>query len=348
MTNLSRHSEATARSLAEASPFIPRTWILRILPRPTPSLTRRAPDREGASSVPGPAGPKPARQLARANRPWYDASIGVASMRIMLVMLAGVAGLVRAQSAPPPFLQPARLPDMVSVLPPPPVFGGPTDKRDRHVFRRTRALKDSPRWRMATADAEIAPEKMLTETFACALDSRVDPARVPILLSLLTRFRDKASSDAIIGAPKAYWDRRRPFVRWRDDTICVPANDEYLRKAGEYPSGHATLGYATALILTEIAPERATQILARGRAYGESRVVCGVHTPDAVEAGRTNAAAWVATLHGSAEFRAALEAARAEFAQARAAPAPPPASCAAEAALVAEPVYDGAERVRAK
>jgi acid phosphatase (class A) len=31
------------------------------------------------------------------------------------------------------------------------------------------------------------------------------------------------------------------------------------------------------LILAELAPERATPILNRGRAYGESRVVCGVH-----------------------------------------------------------------------
>ena len=46
-----------------------------------------------------------------------------------------------------------------------------------------------------------------------------------------------------------------------------------------------------------------TQILVRARAYGESRIVCGVHNLSAVEAGRTNASALVAALHGSPQFR---------------------------------------------
>ena len=75
----------------------------------------------------------------------------------------------------------------------------------------------------------------------------------------------------------------------------------------------------------------------RARAYGESRVVCGVHTPSAVEAGRLTAAAVVAALHASDEFRADMDAARAEVAAARTAGrTAEPAACAAEAALLAK------------
>jgi acid phosphatase (class A) len=61
------------------------------------------------------------------------------------------------------------------------------------------------------------------------------------------------------------------------------------------------------LILSEIAPDRGGLILTRARAYGESRAVCGVHTIQAVEAGRMLGSALVASLHASAEFRKDLE-----------------------------------------
>jgi len=93
------------------------------------------------------------------------------------------------------------------------------------------------------------------------------------------------------------------------------------------------------LILAELAPDRATAILNRGRAFGESRVVCGVHSPSAVDAGRTNGASLVATLHGQTAFRADLEAAREELAALRAKAAPLTASCAASLALDAQAVF---------
>jgi acid phosphatase (class A) len=95
-----------------------------------------------------------------------------------------------------------------------------------------------------------------------------------------------------------------------------------------------------ALILAELAPDRATQILARGRAFGESRLVCGVHSLSAVEAGWMAGASAVAALHASPEFRADLEAARKELPQARAAaPAADAGACRAEAAAVASTAY---------
>ena len=88
----------------------------------------------------------------------------------------------------------------------------------------------------------------------------------------------------------------------------------------------------------ELAPDRATEILSRGRAYGQSRAVCGAHNASAVEAGGMVAAATNATLHGSAEFRADMDAARAELASLRQSGEKPPA-CEAEAALIAQSAY---------
>jgi acid phosphatase (class A) len=108
----------------------------------------------------------------------------------------------------------------------------------------------------------------------------------------------------------------------------------------DYPSGHATWGWTVGLILAKAQPQRADAILARARAYGESRVVCGVHNASSVEAGRINAEGLVAALETAPDFRADLAAVRAELDAARAAgPAPDKARCDAQAALLAQPPY---------
>jgi acid phosphatase (class A) len=92
--------------------------------------------------------------------------------------------------------------------------------------------------------------------------------------------------------------------------------------------------------MAELAPDRSTEILVRAKAFGESRLVCGVHNLSAVEAGRMNASIVVAALHGSPEFRRDMEAVRQEVAAARkAGPAPDPATCAKEAELTAKSPY---------
>lgn len=104
-----------------------------------------------------------------------------------------------------------------------------------------------------------------------------------------------------------------------------------------YPSGHAAIGWAWGLVLAELAPERAPALLARGRAFGESRAVCGLHHPSDVAAGRDIAAGVVARLHADPVFRADMERARSAMAAAPA-PASPAPACAVEAALLAEPL----------
>ena len=109
-----------------------------------------------------------------------------------------------------------------------------------------------------------------------------------------------------------------------------------LEKDGSYPSGHTAVGWAWALILTEIAPDRTDAILARGRAYGESRNVCNVHWHSDVVQGRLLGASTVARLHAEPAFRADLEEAKAELAAVRAQKLAPERDCAAETAALAK------------
>jgi len=84
-------------------------------------------------------------------------------------------------------------------------------------------------------------------------------------------------------------------------------------KDGSYPSGHTAIGWAWALILAEIAPDRADMILARGRAFGESRNICNVHWHSDVAEGRFMGAATVARLHADPVFCAELDKAKSEY-----------------------------------
>ena len=165
--------------------------------------------------------------------------------------------------------------------------------------------------------------------FACALGAKLTPAAAPVLARLL----DRAGTAGVVDPVKRYYQVRRPYIGTRAP-ICQPRTAA-LAANGDYPSGHAAGGWMEALILAELAPDRATEILARGRAFGESRMICGAHSKSAVEAGWLAGAAATAALHADATFRADLEAARSELARARQdAPAPDPATCRAEAAAL--------------
>jgi acid phosphatase (class A) len=114
---------------------------------------------------------------------------------------------------------------------------------------------------------------------------------------------------------------------------CTTEAEAVLRRDGSYPSGHSALGFGWGLILAQVVPDRAAELVARGRAYGDSRRICNVHWLSDIEEGRVVASAVVARLNAEPAFRADLDAARAEVAAL--AERNPGTDCAAEAALLA-------------
>ncbi|HEY3950207.1 phosphatase PAP2 family protein [Phenylobacterium sp.] len=258
------------------------------------------------------------------------------------VALAGAALLTMgADPAPrpimPPQLQPylgkAALPDTLKILPPAPQAGDIRYETDRKMFLSTRKLKDTPRWALAINDDNLSPQAIMKD-FSCALGVQLTAQNAPKFTSMIPRIGRDAS--VATNMTKDVWKRQRPFTIDKGP-ICIDPNGP-IKGTYDYPSGHNTYSWAIGLILAELAPDRATEILTRARAYGESRLVCGVHNMSAVETGRTNGSIVVAALHSSPAFRADLETARTEIAAARkAGPAPDAAACAKEAPLLASP-----------
>jgi acid phosphatase (class A) len=183
---------------------------------------------------------------------------------------------------------------------------------------------------MAASDDSYLPADVL-RNFSCSLGVSLTPQSAPTLSVILTRAAIDSGSAAVTA--KEVYKRPRPYLA-TDARICI-ARSAGLDRSFDYPSGHASLGWIHGLILAQLAPERSTAVLARARAYGESRVVCGVHNASAVEAARTNASGVFAALQGVDAFREMMVRARGEIDAARMSGAvPDPAVCAAEAVLV--------------
>lgn len=274
------------------------------------------------------------RELARV-------ALGAACCVALLVAYRGVAqapatmpsAAAGAMEAPArtmlgnPYLKDWPPAESIALSPPPPAPESVAEARDVMASQAALALRGSPRWALATSDADLMPGRTAA-AFACAAGVALGPTATPRTDRLLLRaMADLGKSTSII---KRAYQRPRPFMVNGQPT-CTPDFESYLRKDGSYPSGHSAIGYGTGLILAQLIPDRAAQLVARGRAFGDSRRVCNVHWLSDTEEGRISAAATVARLNAEPAFVADLAAARKELRAARSAPQ----NCAAEAAALA-------------
>ncbi|HEY0341764.1 MAG TPA: phosphatase PAP2 family protein, partial [Steroidobacteraceae bacterium] len=138
----------------------------------------------------------------------------------------------------------------------------------------------------------------------------------PTLVRMLNRAIRDVSATTF--AAKDHFQRPRPYQRLQLQHWCdkepPPKVESNPTKGSSYPSGHSAYGWATAMILARVEPDRTTPLMARASEYAQSRLICGMHFESDVAAGQTIAAAVIAHLDGSPEFQADLQRARAELA----------------------------------
>lgn len=226
------------------------------------------------------------------------------------------------------YLKSGPLPD--GFAPPPPAPASAALARDEEGAKAALALRGSPRWTLATADADLLSPKA-TATFSCTLGIAIGPDTTPRLDRLLRR--TMADFGMSTSAIKHRYARPRPFMV-NDQPTCTPDWEPRLRKDGSYPSGHSAIGYGWGLVLAELRPDLAPALVARGRAFGDSRRVCNVHWLSDTEEGRIAATVIFAQLNADRTFQKDMKAARKDIARAKARPT----GCDAEAAALTQGV----------
>ena len=267
--------------------------------------------------------------------------VGRSHTRLALASVV-VAGLLIAAASGPGYLTTEV--DISTVVPPPPQKGDPRYEADRRVFRATRRLLSTPRGELAKADVPWKVPDLMRD-FSCAVGIALSPERTPATYRLLANANaDTARANDLA---KNKWKRSRPFLI---DNGPICENKADLAKTYDYPSGHTTRGWTAGLVLAELRPDRADQILTRARAYGESRIVCGAHNMSAVEAGRLGATVSMQRVRLSGRYVADLAAAKAELQSlaSNAAAAPTRAACSVEETLITPSIYAQLSRPTAR
>ncbi len=228
------------------------------------------------------------------------------------------------------YVRPAQV-DLVDLLPPPPAENSAAARRDLE------AVLDAQRSARAqhTVEHAISDATTTCGRFADALGATLSDERTARVLAFLNRAAQQGA--ALTGPVKQYWHRKRPYAvsdrvgRLADVAPDAPLAVTMRSACGpnarlpsrelaaqalarvSYPSGHSAFGTVCAILLADMVPEKRSELFARGRDYGHSRLVVGAHFPTDVEAGRTVGTVAVALMMQNAAFRHDYAEARAQL-----------------------------------
>lgn len=158
-------------------------------------------------------------------------------------------------------------------FPPAPAAGSQVDIAD------LAAVHD---WQTKRTPEQCAEARAEGDAYFDEFFGSLKPFSVPLPkenLEFLTRVREDIST--MVEIFKDRYARKRPFVRDAALSPCIG------RVPGlSYPSGHATISRVYALMLSELAPRRRAEFMARGDEAALYRVIGGVHHPSDIEAGK--------------------------------------------------------------
>ncbi|WP_430390251.1 acid phosphatase [Dyella sp. 20L07] len=192
--------------------------------------------------------------------------------------------------------------DLVALLPPPPATGSSTEQHELQTVLGMQSSRTPADAAAARADTEHSVFR-----FADVFGDSFKPAVLPRTAAFFERVADY--DKAAVKSAKNYWRHPRPPVT---SPLVQPLAQE-KPDDWSYPSGHATLGYSEAVLLSNMVPEKRAAIFARADLYAMHRVVMGVHYPSDIEAGRLSGTVIGAELLKSPEWQADYEAARIEL-----------------------------------
>lgn len=223
-------------------------------------------------------------------------------MRVSRLVLAAAAALLCACASPHKhdnlavYVSKAGLEAME--FPAAPAPGSPEDQADFEALREWQAKRTPEQCAAAGKEGDA----LLEDFFG---DMKPFKSRLPgESRRFILRYREDLST--AVELLKVRNARRRPF---HSDAALEPCVGRIGGLA--YPSGHATLSRAFALLLGELMPARKAEFIARADEAALYRVISGVHHPSDIEAGKRLAEQLFPRFMENSEFRAQVDKLRA-------------------------------------
>jgi acid phosphatase (class A) len=225
---------------------------------------------------------------------------------LRVAVVVGVSSLLMTASSPSSaaglhFLTPAQV-DPSLLLPPPP--DSDTQKAELAELDHIQAAMSKADFDRATVDNDNETPTLYATVLGPSFDLTKLPATAHLLDDVITE--EKAAAKLA----KVYFHRSRPYVF---DTALKTCEKPDANPQNSYPSGHATLGFATGVVLAALMPAKSQVILARSADYAHERLVCGVHYRSDIAAGQVLGTAVALQLLANKDFRAEFDAAAAEL-----------------------------------
>lgn len=189
------------------------------------------------------------------------------------------------------------------LLPPPPVDGSAIAKDELAELHRIGAVTTPAEFETAKWDNDHEDGTIFQSAIAPGFDLDKLPATAKLLKEVRTEEAIAASK------AKDYFKRNRPWIV--DGSLKTCSRDE--KPQSSYPSGHSTMAFSMAVVLTKAMPELSGNIMGRARDYAYHRMVCGMHYRADIVGGQTLGTAVAVMLLKDPRFQADLAAAREEL-----------------------------------
>lgn len=198
----------------------------------------------------------------------------------------------------PHFVTPRQV-DLTTLLPPPPPDGSPQTQAEISEILAIQKASTPRETFLAAAEEQTD----IFEFASAVLGPGFKAENLPGFKEFYERLADDERS--IVHSAKRFWNRPRPYLIGSEIRACVTKFP-----SGAYPSGHSTFGYMSAVILSEIVPEKRRELFEKAARFARNRLICGVHYRSDVEAGKTAGILIAAFALQNPLFRKELETAR--------------------------------------
>jgi len=226
-----------------------------------------------------------------------------------LALILLFAAFTGAAAAAPIFLSPDDY-NPGTLLPPPPPEESPAAKAELAELDRIQSERTPAAFARADRDFKTRNGTIFQNAIGPGFDLPKLPATAKLLADVGT------DEDTAATAAKDFFKRERPWLTDKQLKSCSQAD----APLSAYPSGHATMAYAMAVVLASLIPAKGQAIMARAADYSENRLVCGMHRRRDIQAGQVLGTAVAEILLRKPAFQPEYQAARRELAGAHLAP----------------------------